>query len=591
MKTLHRYHFVLVLCLGNFVWAEGLSSFEKALGLQRTDFSKILEVIVDTVGEWFDSEDYVPIGSKEIDIRQMDDIFKSECDSQCASAPLTTVLRYGSEEHYSRFYQGIKNKGTLCQKKVLSSLLQHLKHERIPKECLSDTNTEICQSITEDLKIVQNRILDLMKLIYKDKVQENLDDWCLSENILDIKPVQQMISQLNKEMQCGPLPKGSERQVVSGIGVQDAEYTIKREQDGSYTIPVFMSFSAGPRYDGDFPREEVSHRYMARAQYCMERANEKMLGPNGEKLQIQIQPSSNTCQQVHKISIVEKSSRTNSQNYAANVNCPAVVHEVLHLLGLNDEYKEVSKGYYVDSQTGELFHLSHVSENNWLTQKLVLFQTFRNNTLQEYHEPYARQSKKSLLDDENKYRFQTAYDCRMISEGIMAHHYKQWFNVFYKGTSSSLLKPSDFQLLLYGACEQNQKLNECYQQAYQSSVYNPHCIEKKCACEKHIGVDGEERIKNLQDLFEGYEKTIKEIEAENDNLETAKEDANLIYLDENLDAYTEVEKIKAIEERQEVLAQRKKEAQDNRTHVQKELEQAFQCWGEDKTPLSNLRND
>ena len=90
----------------------------------------------------------------------------------------------------------------------------------------------------------------------------------------------------------------------------------------------------------------------------MEQANKGMLGPNGEKLKIIInEPSKNDkcgADDATKISVVSKKYRRgNATNYTSKFNCSNITHEVLHLLGLCDEYKEPVVGSYVNSKTGE----------------------------------------------------------------------------------------------------------------------------------------------------------------------------------------------------------------------------------------------
>ena len=71
-----------------------------------------------------------------------------------------------------------------------------------------------------------------------------------------------------------------------------------------------------------------------------------MLGPNGEKLKIVIQAPKNqgadTCNQrryAQKITIESNRHFSNySTMYRPDIGCPTMTHEILHLLGLCDEY-------------------------------------------------------------------------------------------------------------------------------------------------------------------------------------------------------------------------------------------------------------
>ena len=98
-------------------------------------------------------------------------------------------------------------------------------------------------------------------------------------------------------------------------------------------------------------------------------------------------------------------------NINSEINCATITHEVLHLVGLCDEYKETAKGFVVDSNTG------HIKED-------------------------INDLRTDPIDDENSV-FKLAYDCRVTSMSginIMSGNYLAWQEAFSNTDSSKNLK-------------------------------------------------------------------------------------------------------------------------------------------------------
>ena len=80
-----------------------------------------------------------------------------------------------------------------------------------------------------------------------------------------------------------------------------------------------------------------------------------------------------------------------------------ITHEILHLLGLPDEYEETGRGRYIRTSADQrVFH--------------------------------------------------PVYDCRSVqTNSIMAQHWNR-FRIVNQGQTSSLLDPAHFNAILYGKC-------------------------------------------------------------------------------------------------------------------------------------------
>lgn len=92
---------------------------------------------------------------------------------------------------------------------------------------------------------------------------------------------------------------------------------------------------------------------MARARGCMQAVSGLIKGPTGEpmifdlltpaeadRMPIGVRPKANTVTIDHAADV-----RSNAANYAHDVGCPTIVHEILHLVGLCDEYPGEGDGY------------------------------------------------------------------------------------------------------------------------------------------------------------------------------------------------------------------------------------------------------
>ena len=278
-----------------------------------------------------------------------------------------------------------------------------------------------------------------------------------------------MIDSIQEQSQCFELEPEQEKRVYSGTALNNRTYNVKREPDGTYSIPLSLKFSADRDYDGEVPRDRVPAHYTKKVQDCLSKANEKMLGPNGEKLKIVVQAPKtqgkdncdNNDSDIKEIEIGSAKHRSNDGKYESDIDCSTITHEVLHLLGLCDEYQERKSGHYVDTQTGRVVG----------TTKSVFNADDRIN---------------KKFKDKEGYQFKPDFDCRVTtSNSIMADDVERWDNVFKEGKNHSILTPGQFNAILYGACEKkNKRFNQCSHLAYYSLTEKPDCIAEKQKCEK-----------------------------------------------------------------------------------------------------------
>jgi hypothetical protein len=151
-------------------------------------------------------------------------------------------------------------------------------------------------------------------------------------------PVSSLLSFLTpmiKNDDCEDLGKGMFRRQYSRT------HLLERDDEGNYRISLRLEFT--PR-----PKAKVSGPEMhERVKKCLAEVSPYLKSPTGETVMIRILGEKETEElpknqrpRKLKIGIEPEGYRSSSKSYEENVGCSVITHEVLHLLGLYDEYKE-----------------------------------------------------------------------------------------------------------------------------------------------------------------------------------------------------------------------------------------------------------
>ena len=438
-----------------------------------------------------------------------EDALDSDCTLDCTNSfresARTVIL--GSQTEYFRLYNKIKNRNKSCQNNIMRNLDYQL-YRGIPKKCLKRENKShpVCKEMRDYVNTVRDRIGQLSELAYGPDVLKNTEAQmpCAECTINGESeyPLVDFFNTLNEQSQCLELNPGEEKRVSPGTGLdQYGSYTIQREPDGAYSVALNLEFSPDEDYDGAVPKERAPEYYLKKTQRCIRKANEGMLGPNGKRLRIAIKRPLKTdaCDAANKITIGigSKDMRSSGSKYASDISCSTIIHEVLHLLGLCDEYKEQTRGVYTNPKTGETFDRN--SEGKILN------------------------SKGEKIEDLNlsDYDFKPAADCRVThANSIMSSSYRIWSDFVRGKRSSSLLTPGQFNSILYGECPGKNKLfNECSQLAYRDSgmshlIINGSVVEdctemkKKCESQNVQGLNKQEEIEKLKRIIKPHERML-----------------------------------------------------------------------------------
>jgi hypothetical protein len=181
----------------------------------------------------------------------------------------------------------------------------------------------------------------MLTVIYGDRAPEELAkivDCSPNEFISPVADILKKLEKTNSVDKCQELSPG-EHKIVPARGFS-SEYLVKRRKDGNYQVILNL----------DFQGEGNGKEMLKRARACIGMATPYMKSKGGPRLEIALLEQEEVDQlpegervSPYLIHVQEPNSRSNSNNYASDADCPTITHELLHLVGLCDEYKETIK--------------------------------------------------------------------------------------------------------------------------------------------------------------------------------------------------------------------------------------------------------
>lgn len=169
------------------------------------------------------------------------------------------------------------------------------------------------------------------------------------------KDLQALIDDLEQINQCSELPVGEHKVVDESVfnspsGIRQ-HYLLEKIDPKNFRATLALDF-------GDDEKGEKMHADVAK---CLDNMSNYFTNDKNEKIKVKIISKEdrekmpiNKRPPVVNIGIGEKGMRSHSSKYAEDASCGTMTHEVLHLMGLCDEYRENVTGYYVDTATGEI---------------------------------------------------------------------------------------------------------------------------------------------------------------------------------------------------------------------------------------------
>lgn len=146
--------------------------------------------------------------------------------------------------------------------------------------------------------------------------------------------------------QCLPLPVGQSRIINaednSSPTLVKQKYRLSRTAAKEFQVDINMSFTPA-----DKDVEMKKH-----VQKCMDKTNGKLLGPDSQKLTLKL--TNDSAVPSNGIEVMPEGHRSNSLQWETGIDCETVTHEMMHLLGLVDEYQEKWLGNVYHPDTGQI---------------------------------------------------------------------------------------------------------------------------------------------------------------------------------------------------------------------------------------------
>lgn len=194
-------------------------------------------------------------------------------------------------------------------------------------------------------KIVLKNLENMFGMIYggpgKKQLEKKIQE--CREPVQKFETIEEIVTKVENSREiegCKSLGRGEHKVFKKKEAYSTGNYLLRRKSDGNYQAVLNLEFE---KVDGNISESAM----MAKAKNCMALASKAMKGPGGAKLEISIMKPEEVYNlpddqrpAVTKIKIQNSEYFTDSANYSDKVDCPVITHEVLHLFGLCDEYKE-----------------------------------------------------------------------------------------------------------------------------------------------------------------------------------------------------------------------------------------------------------
>ncbi|HAZ11566.1 MAG: hypothetical protein A2X86_21620 [Bdellovibrionales bacterium GWA2_49_15] len=202
------------------------------------------------------------------------------------------------------------------------------------------------------------------------------------------------------------------------------KYRLSRPEQKNFQVELNLAFT--PANKAPDMQKHVNK--------CLKKANKKLSGPGDQKITLKL--NNDPLIPSVPIAIQPDDYRSNSANWEGDIDCETVTHELMHLLGLVDEYQEQWIGHAYNVHTGTI----------------------------------------SQVDDEDQARgrpFGTMFDCRVLGprNSLMSNQDAAFSTTTWPfRTRTSLLFPAHFNAIVYPGCSVTNRLYYlCSRYAYETS--------------------------------------------------------------------------------------------------------------------------
>ena len=247
-----------------------------------------------------------------------------------------------------------KNLPQDCVKKFLKNYIAHkeyFKKDELEKHCASHPIE--CESFSVIPNIYKENILSLLDLVDEHKSYLAL---CEEKNTsFDWTQIRALYKRAKQFEYCQDLSLGDKRVISPDPGGIREGYALEKIGDKKFKISFQVNFVTTD--SSNVSPVDLKKR----VDNCMERVNKVAEGPDGNKFELSVLTRDEALlvdkserPPLVDIEIAKAGARSNSGAYASDIDCGTILHELLHLTGLVDEYAEKKRGFYVHPHTGEV---------------------------------------------------------------------------------------------------------------------------------------------------------------------------------------------------------------------------------------------
>jgi hypothetical protein len=172
------------------------------------------------------------------------------------------------------------------------------------------------------------------------EMNESLPDGCGCQ--LRNNSFENLVNGWKTAEQCAPVLPGQSVYFNGNLYFKNAAHTVENEsaplKPPKYTLTMNFEFV---KADGN-EVEELNETWHKKFSECMAKVNPHLKGPGGAQLTIKLADVNDFQLPPDEIKISDVE-RGHAQNWNRNSDCPTIIHETLHHLGLKDGYKEQNR--------------------------------------------------------------------------------------------------------------------------------------------------------------------------------------------------------------------------------------------------------
>lgn len=257
-----------------------------------------------------------------------------------------------------------------------------------PSVCLGGE----CPWIEEKVQLYIDNIEDISENLRDFKLAENSSDQedldCGVKLQIELIPessnLKSLITVPEQASACGSLAVGETRVTDSMLHTIEQKFAVTNIGNNTHRVDIVIDFVPAEGLENE---PGVAAKMMEKMQGCMGELNKVTKDSLGRKLNFNVitpaQAESNLAPNnpvTIPIRVRPDGDRHSSRSYSVKAKCSIMTHEMLHLLGLHDEYHDVTIADYTNKKTKEVIphYILNEVENRWEVNSKKLIEVAKN---------------------------------------------------------------------------------------------------------------------------------------------------------------------------------------------------------------------